>query len=362
MKRSIITLATLAALFAVPSAAMAHSYWTCNGKIIKWKDEAAHLRHSAVSFPNGSSYRTASADAINKANENASEMRFSRSWDDGSVKTGNGQNEVWFTNSDFGAPARAVTKWGGIAFCANPRIKESDLQFSTGTSYTSSMSTSLLWGYGGNWRPFRTTMMHELGHAMGLGHENRRYNIMGEDWTHIHANNGVARAYMGEDAGHGLVAMYGLVAGGLEDLSVTHWEFAGADGEYSQHKRCGMRAANGAALASFWNNGEEVRRVRRGQSIKVEFTYENNGKSFQVTDAGFYLSANDNITTLDPRIGGWSLQLGRDVVATATRTVTIPANAPLGYQWLGVIIDENGTLGEVSEVNNKTYHRVWIDN
>lgn len=361
MKALIIAGIALAAGLS-PASAMAYGYYTCWGTKIKWKAETAQLRHSAVSFPEGSSYRTASADTIDKANQNPSEFRFTRSWGDGSVGINNGQNEVWFTNSDFGAPAQAVYQYAGLFFCNDPRLAEVDMRFDAGESYTSGTTLSTLWGYGGTKRPYRTTYMHEMGHAMGLAHENSRYNIMGEDWTHIHADNGVGRAYVGEDASNGLVFLYGTVSGAHEDLSVTHWEYKEADGEYSEHKRCGMRTQGGSLLPTFWNNGEEVRRVKRGQTVQVEFTYENNGKATHTVDVGFYLSTDDDIQSIDPRIGGWVAQLARDTVLTTTRNVTIPANAPLGYNWLGVIVDENDDVVEITGANNATYHRVFVEN
>lgn len=356
---SLITLALAATL--APASAMAYGYYTCWGTKIKWQSETAHLRHSAVTFPPGSPYRTASADTIDKANQNPSEFRFTRSWDDGSVGVDNGQSEVWATDKDFGAPAQAVFQFAGLFACGNPRFDEVDMRFDTGEVYTSGTTLSNLWGYGGDFRPYRTTMMHEMGHVMGLAHENRRYNIMGEDWTHIHADDGVGRAYLGEDAANGLVFLYGTVSGAHEDLGVSHWEYKEADGEYSEHKRCGMRDINGNLLDDWNNNGEIVRRVRRGQTVQVEFTYENNGKSSHTVDVGFYLSADNDIQSIDTRIGGWSANLVRDKVATVTRNVTIPANAPLGYKWLGVIIDENDDVAEVTGANNATYHRIYID-
>lgn len=57
--------------------------------------------------------------------------------------------------------------------------------------------TLYLWNYGGSYRPYQTTVMHELGHAMGLEHEDDEYNVMGKDYTHIHAHGGFGTAYLG---------------------------------------------------------------------------------------------------------------------------------------------------------------------
>lgn len=364
MQRLPFTLLALA-FTLLPASALAYSYNTYCGKPIKWTDGAAHLRHAVNSFPAGSRLRERSYETFVHFNQNPGDIRISAGWDDGSVRFGNGQSEVWFTTKDIDAPARTVWRFRGLLTC-QPYMHEADVQFQLAPDhtsvYTSSTATHELDGYGGTWRPYATTLMHELGHVVGLNHESRVHNIMGTDWDHIHADDGRARAYLGEDAGHGAVFLYGLTPQNIEDLSVSHWKYLGDpnDNGYSDHTRCVMRRQDGGALPQVWNTPEAVYRVRRGQTVRVEFTYENNGKSTQSAPVGFYLSSNDKITTLDRRVGGWHAVLVRNAPATVTRTVTIPADAALGYAWLGAYIDDDASVLEMGQALNTAYHRVLV--
>lgn len=358
---TLIALSLLAC--ALPTGAMAYGHLEYCGKPIKWSAGTAHLRHAANSFPAGSRLRQRSGETIQRFNENPADVRFTAGYDDGNVWFGNGQSEVWFTTAPQGAPAR--TRYRFRLTC-NPRMKEADIIFQLDpdqtSQYSSSDATWELWPYGGDWRPYATTLMHELGHAAGLDHEHRFYNIMGQDWDHIHADDGRARAYLGEDASNGLVAMYGHTDDFFEDLSVSQFEYDGNPGgdAYSHHRRTDLRAGDGGALPWFFDGGERVYEVRRGQTVRARFTYENNGKSTHSAAVGFYLSQNDDISTHDRRIGGWQVTLVRNVPATATRAVTIPADAPLGFAWLGVYIDDGNTVAEAIGSNNATHQRIRI--
>ena len=55
----------------------------------------------------------------------------------------------------------------------------------------------------------QTTGAHEFGHGLGLLHVNTEYNIMGNDFEHIHVNGSTATAYTGEDAADATVFLYG---------------------------------------------------------------------------------------------------------------------------------------------------------
>jgi hypothetical protein len=102
---------------------------------------------------------------------------------------------------------------------------------------------------------------------------------------------------------------------------------------------------------------ETGHRVSRGQVVRAEFTYENNGantKNGVVT--GYYISTNDTISTGDRRIGGASWNLGRGNVMTTTVTLTIPNDLALNTNyWLGAVVDENAAIAESVESNNATY-------
>ena len=345
------------AAFALSDMANAYTLITCSGNNIRWSGSSATLRASSVGFPAGA-WQTALGDSIARVNQNPGAFDFGVVYGDTSVGLGNGQNEVWWT-SGFGAPA--ITNWW--MNCGAGTFTETDIRFDNTVAYTTSTTKTSLWPYGGSSRPFHTTAIHELGHALGLSHTSDTYSVMGQDWTHIHANGSTSRAYFGEDASNGAVAIYGANAGSVEDLGVAQWRHTGSSGEYSTHGRTRVLTSGGGAVGWSTFNGEPRYNVTKGSSYLLEFSYENNGETYQTTEVGFFVSTNDTISTGDTRIGGRNgMGLGRNTVMTFQAPVTIPASLTSGQTyWLGVVIDEDGTLGEVTEANNATYIAIRVN-
>jgi len=356
--KSVIVGGAAALTLAYTGLADAYTLITCNGNNIRWTGTSALMRASSVGFPTDSTWRSALADSINLVNQNPSAFDYSIVYGDTSVGFNNGQNEIWWS-SNFGAPA--IANWW--MNCNTGRFTEVDIRFDNTVAYTTSNSKSTLWPYGGGSRPFRTTAIHELGHGVGLSHTATTYSIMGQDWDHIHANGSTARAYFGEDAASGAVALYGLNPGTVEDLGVSQWRHTGASGEYSTHDRTRILTSGGGWVSSGTYQGEPRYNLNKGQSYLVEFSYENNGESFQTTEVGYYISTNDYISTGDRRIGGRNgMTLGRGTVFTYQAPITIPADLVSGQTyWLGVIVDEDHTLSEVTEANNQTYIAIRVN-
>jgi hypothetical protein len=285
----------------------------------------------------------------------------------------NGTNEVWgSTDSSVlsGAPAIAYYYWTAYSYWFFGTHKvvhmdEVDIIFDydkTPWKWTTSHSKTNLLGYGGSLRPIQTTAIHEMGHGLQLNHVNYEYNIMGSDWTHIHANGTNAHAYLGEDAADGMVHLYGKRSPLREDVAVVHWKYDRASGAYSDHEKTQIFNSCGNPINSTTVDGESHYRVSPGQTVRVEFTYENNGATRQnPVSVGFYISSNSYISTSDSRIGGASLDLGRNDVYTTKHKVKIPETVKSGQNyWLGAIIDESGSIRERVEWNNATYIPIQI--
>ncbi len=371
MKRQLFPLFfILQVCFFSPTAGFGSVTWECLGKKLKWDSNSVRIRASGVSFPSGSSYRTALGTVISRLNRNPSNFDFYVTYDESKVKRGNGENETWFS-SDPGAlkGAPAITWWwydcvdywifGG----KDVELTEADVIFNVGVTWTSGIDKRAMWNYGGGARPFRTTAMHEFGHALGLAHEADEYNIMGQDWTHIHTNGDNARCYLGEDASDGTVYLYGTNSSAGEDLGVVHWRHTGHSGEYSTHDRARIFNSSNLELPKYFVNDEPIYFVNNGQTIKVEFSYENNGVNRQnPVGIGFYLSTNDLITTWDSRIGGFSADLGRNDVWTVSRTVSLPDTLQSdGVYYVGAIADENDVISEFDEANNASYTGIHVN-
>jgi hypothetical protein len=367
MKKQLIKTLALASICVITHQASAYSTWSCLGEKMKWSSNSVTMRLASNSFSN-SSWRSSMTTAISRLNQNPSRFRFSSYYPDTGVSVDNGQSEAWFTSNQSllgGAPARAFVQMDCVdywIFGTDVEITEADVIFDNQESYTTSMSKSSLWSHGGSFRPFQTTAIHELGHGAGLAHTNNTYNIMGQDWDHIHANGWTARSYLGEDAANGLVYLYGTTGSSAEDVGITHFKRTGSSGQYSAHGKTVLRTSGGGNLPSFTSGGETVYRVSRGQTIRLELSYENNGKTTRTEDIGFYVSTNPLITTSDRLVGTTSMTLSRNSVYTTWRYVTIPSNLTRGANyWVGAIIDRNGSLGEMTEANNATYLPIRIN-
>lgn len=367
MNRTMIKMLALALTAACAAQASAYTTWTCDGQKTKWDTNTVNMRYSAVSFPSGS-WRTSLNTAMDRVNDNPSNFRYTRTYGDTSLGLDNGQNEAWFSSSAGilgGAPAVAyvyrdcVDYW---IFGLDNEIVEADVIFDVNWNYTTSMSTNSVMSHAGSARPFQTTAIHELGHGAGLKHTANTYNIMGQDWDHIHANAGTARSYLGEDAANGLVYLYGTKSNAGQDVSVTHFRRTGASGEYSRHGKTRLMTSSGGGLSTVSIGGETGYRVNRGQTIRAEFSYENNGRSTQTQDARFVVSTNNNITTYDTTLKTVNKTVGRNTVWTTSDTITIPSNLTRGRDyWIGVIFDANGSLAETTNSNNATYLPIRIN-
>lgn len=355
--------------FFICIPAFSYSHWVCLDRDLKWSSDGTRLRASGVSFPVGS-WRTALATAVSRWNQTPSEFRFNLTYNDSSVGRGNGQNEIWFSNDPDaldGAPA--ITWWWYDCidywiFGKDVEIKEADIIFDVNEAYTPYVTNkSSLWEYGGAYRPFITTAIHEMGHALGLAHVNYTYNIMGQDWTHIFVNGGTTRPYVGEDASVGVRHLYGTISPLIQDLSVTHWKYGSASGEYSHHVKTKVYNSTGGNLATETIGGEVYYKVSRGQTVQVEYTYENNGAStINGIPVGFYISTNDTITTADTKLKSISMDLAPNYVYTTKHTLTIPSSLTSGSKrWLGAIVDDNNSKIEAVESNNATYLPIKIN-
>lgn len=345
-------LAAVLAITLITRPSVAHQLYSSGGQNFRWAGNSLTFRYHPTQFTG--EWLTGLQETIDLWNESPANFTLAITPDNNTAAHGNGENEIWFGQSS-------------TAYCqnyydyVNNRVIESDVVFGTSTNWVTSEIKGDLLRYGGSGRPFQNTALHEIGHAIPLAHENRVYNIMGMDFEFLSVNGDFVRTYVGEDAAAGAVALYGSKAGPLEDISVSHWAYAGTAGEYSDHRRTRIYNAAGQPLLSTSVNEEPVFNVSRGQAVNVEFTFENNGLTdHQNVAVGYYLSSDSTISTLDTRIAVSQRNFVRDTPDTERIAITIPSQTVPGTYWLGVIADETDALSEIVETNNATYIQIRV--
>ena len=346
----------------------AYSYKIGAGQPITWQSKNINWHAAAKGFPAGSDWRDALTLTNFKWNQSPSSFTFGiAQWGDTSVKRGNGQNEIWFSNSQNvldGSPALCY-RWKYYSMAYGRYFwYEADVVFDVDEGYSPYEYQYDFTAYGGLYRPFVTTALHEMGHALGLGHENRFYNIMGSDFTHVHTHVNRTQGYAGADATQGSLFLYGKQYGSAtEDLAVTHWKYAGVKGEYSTHTQTLLYHTNGNVV--YWDilDGFPRHHVQAGSTYRAEFTYENNGYgSYSNVKVAWFLSTNKIISTFDQQIGSALIgQFPGGAVWTATYDLTIPAGLKSGMTYyLGAIIDYQNNINEFKEDNNATFLQIKI--
>ncbi len=369
---SIIGVALVAMMLASGNvSAGVHKH--CLGKNLKFDGNSETLYYSPTSFPAGN-WRDALIESINQYNNNPGKFSYKLKQNDDLLSHANFESEVW-GSTDISAPAYAshipICYW---FFGKHVWISAVDVVFNYKTPWrwTTTHNKNNLWKYNGacsgtsGCRGIQGTALHELGHGLHLAHENDEYNIMGNDFEHVHVNGDRATFYLGEDAADGAVHLYGN-DNSYQDLGVVHWKYDAANttSEYSNHKRTQVYNSAGTSVVSrTWvdyqgdgNNDERHFKVSPGQSVKAEFTFENNGAStHKNVSVGYYLSTNNYCTTWDTKLTSTTMTLGRADVYTYKKGMTIPSTVTVGQNyWLCAIVDDNGAIAEAWEGNNATW-------
>ena len=362
---SLVVALALVVLLPMSSPAFAFSSSSCGWHPIKFRGDAGLFRFDNGGF--SGPWRAAATEMIAEANKHPGNFRFDMQFDTFHVSPGNGEAEVWWTIDDLwlnNSPAVALyyvicfsLGFGDLTVYMN----ENDILFDANTQYTPFHTRSALSGYGGGDRLVQGTGLHELGHGMQLNHVNTIYNIMGQDWTHAHANGNRVDVYWGADASNGIKTLYGARA--YEDVSVSHWKYLGVSGEYSTHWRTDVIGLRGGVKPVHAGNinGEIGYDVSPGETVLVEFTLENNGANCQTPTASFFISSNNSISVLDRRLPGRRLGICPGRSRTMLQFVTIPSDLPLDTpQWLGIMLNEGRTITEAQTNNNTAYIPLWM--
>ena len=372
----------LSALMLLPDSAIAATFFKCSdpdftrttnaSQAARWAVTSKEIVVNQSDFPTGE-FRRAVNDAIRFWNDAPQNFRFTTKFADQTVALGDKKVSIGFQTQNF----RRVC--GTVAACAPSiytcdGITEADVFMNSSVLFSGSSERAMLLGYGGLFQSLRSTIMHELGHAIGLLHTAGRYNLMASNQRHFLSNGIFAYSYVGEDASVGAVALYGKHPRAKPDLSVTHWRSCGNSrmgGTVENHCFNRITRTNGSpfpnaprisneAFCGHQCLTERVYDVKRGDTVDVEFTFENSGpETARDVRVAYFFSTDDNITTSDLRFFRTdTFVLTRGAPDHRKIRLTIPPNdvdrKPLvdnRQYFIGAIIDVDGRFAEHDEKN-----------
>lgn len=180
---------------------------------------------------------------------------------------------------------------------------------------------------------FATVALHELGHSLGLDHENDLLATMNS----VYPNGGpIGRDQLQPHADdiRGIRAGYGS-SGTVNDLAASPYKYDGSGNSSKLNPPSGP--------------------LYRGRSFTFPFTIENRGTtSFSSVTVGFYLTPDRVVTPNETYLGSATFSLGMGAITTANVTLNIPTSVTPGNYYFGWIVDPNNTVSEGDRVNNGT--------
>src|SRR5215813_1655263 len=175
-------------LIAMVRTAQAYNYNTCSGNNIRWSNGWTNIAISTTSFPPGSPWDVDIQDAMwhwNNVKGSGFNYYYLRGTS-GTHRFGNGVNEMYFDGSEASGDTLAVTHISSHChwfFGWNYGIDETDIAFNTNAGWNTGE-----FDYANLKSPynFEQVAEHELGHALGLNHEDRWMALMNS----YYANSG----------------------------------------------------------------------------------------------------------------------------------------------------------------------------
>jgi PKD repeat protein len=337
--------AAAAILLMLTGAGSASAYVLpdCWGDLKVWSTLNPTFSPAAVSFPSGTSWRTALESSFDAWNLDAPGTRFDFGRTYTSATTwseGDGVSTVAFTSDyDWGTGTLAVeltdydTCW---LFVGGGAISESDVLFNSARTWSTTLNPGTLPRGGDSTINLKLVAIHELGHSLGYTpHEDDILATMSSFYPnsgpignsndiHPHADD-----VLGNRVGYGILSTQRDVAA-------------------SAYRRTGA----GTSDVIFPPSSSP-----RGHKASYLFSIENRGTATESSvRVEFYLSTNRFISTGDTLLGSATYSLAPGAVGTYTATVTVPTSLAPGNYFFGTIVDPQGAIPEVDEGNNAVGH------
>lgn len=324
-------------LLTLPAAAFTYLQ-TCNGSGIRWKHNTPTFRFSRNDFPAGSDWARALEYASGAWNAHApGSYWYIHSAYSTSVigMSGDGYNDVRIASSgQWHWPGHAAVTLHQRTTCyafptAGSHYTEADILINPSETFDLSHKP-LPSDYMKN---ATLLLLHEFGHAAGLGHEDDVLATMNSGWP----------------------GPVGGPIGAQNDVHPLGDDVRGMRNAYGTQYTTRDVAASAVRLVSPGTSRTipAPKSTDRNKTVSFDFTILNRGTTDETIPVYFYLSPT---RTVDPATRFYlgsttvSLQYGRSV--TGSVSLLIPAHAPTGTQYLSWVADPNNGISEYYEVNN----------
>lgn len=310
---------------------------TCDDKIQRWKSDNTTMYLNTRSFPVGSSWDLHTQYMMSEWNAvGGSNFKYYVGRDtDGSVSSTNGKNEIAFM-SEPNETHLAVNwkRWDCYwLFGTKYGFIESDIYLNTRYSWTLSDFTG--WNTSSPYN-FELVMLHELGHGLGLNHQNNRPSIMNQYYYNSGPNGHYNKVEPHADDRHGVRYIY-------PDNSTDR------DVSVSRFKNTGASSAVNRLLRT---SGSYANKAKKGEQLDVEYLVENLGTQTESAKVQFFISTNTYISTGDISLGYTTWTLPKGTHAQSKKRITIPLSMATGNYYIGYIVDPDRNIPESSTQNN----------
>ncbi len=337
-----IAIATSVLLSIISAPANAGRYRTCNDDPVVLTGDPT-TRISTVSFPVGSVHRQDLDNVLAHWNnmqgmtlEFDPIVNFS-----GSYGFDNGNNEIVAQNIS-GLGLTTIQMDACFWWFESQHIQEFDIEIDADTSWllgappenTNDGNNSL-----------RYTIVHELGHALGLLDNNdspvasvMKQSLKGESWS---GGNAFSRLHpFGDDS---------FTSRFLYPHSNSHRDIATSAFEVISSSRNATETMANTTIT-----------VTAGRNFTARGSFSNLGKTTENFEIIYVLSTNDIISTFDTVVASGTGTAPAGSFHTFSWTARVPTSLAPGTYSLGLILDPNNRISERLEGNNVTLLRTRV--